>query len=101
MSSDLQSPRLRKTFRESGSIVDLENVLTTSSLPPISVKTVKSRKRDSWRSKLAAGGNTKQRLLMATAPKETKPLVAALLQAKAKGADIKPMIDIMLATIAS
>jgi hypothetical protein len=62
---------------------------------------VKPRKRDAWRSKLAGGGNAKQRLLLATAPKETKPLVAALQQEKAKGMDIKPMIDSMLATIVS
>jgi hypothetical protein len=38
---------------------------------------------------------------MFTAPKETKPLVAALQQEKAKGTDIKLLVDSMLATIAS
>jgi hypothetical protein len=61
----------------------------------------KPRKRDAWRNKLAAGGNGKQRLLMFAAPKETKPLVAALQQEKAKGTDIKPLVDGMLATIAA
>lgn len=82
-------------------MVDAESILTISSPPAASVTSVKPRKRDALRSKLAAGGNAKQRLLLATAPKETKPLVAALQQEKAKGMDIKPMIDSMLATIAS
>lgn len=77
------------------------SLLITCSPPPASTKSAKPRKRDSWRSKLAAGGRGKQRLLMLTAPKETKPLVAALQQQKAKGADIKPLVDSMLATIAS
>ena len=75
--------------------------LTASSPPPASVQSNKPRKRDVWLAKLAAGGNGKQRLLMFTAPKETKPLVAALQQEKARGTDIKPLVDGMLATIAS
>ncbi|KAJ4344902.1 hypothetical protein N0V95_006102 [Ascochyta clinopodiicola] len=70
-------------------------------LPPISMKSAKPRKRDALRIRLAAGGKSKQRLLMFTAPKETKPLVAALQHEKAKGTDIKPLVDSMLATIAS
>jgi hypothetical protein len=60
----------------------------------------KTRKRDAWRQKLAAGSSTNQRLLMFMAPKETKPLVAALQILKTKGADIKPLVDGMLASIA-
>lgn len=37
---------------------------------------------------------------MFMAPKETKPLVAALQILKTKGADIKPLVDGMLAVIA-
>lgn len=37
---------------------------------------------------------------MFMAPKETKPLVAALQILKTKGADMKPLVDGMLAVIA-
>lgn len=60
----------------------------------------KARKRDAWRQKLAAGSSTNQRILLFMAPKETKPLVAALQILKTKGADIKPLVDGMLAAVA-
>lgn len=75
-------------------------LLTKYRPPSVSMKSIKTRKRDAWRSKLATGGSSKQRLLLFTAPKETKPLVAALQQEKAKGTDIKPLIDGILGTIA-
>lgn len=87
-------------LRKLSNTLNNESILTISSPPPASVQSIKLRKRDAWRSKLAAGGNAKQRLLMITAPKETKPLVAALQQEKTKGMDIKLLIDGMLATIA-
>lgn len=70
-------------------------------MPSASTKSAKARKRDAWRSKLAAGGSNKQRLLMFAAPNETKPLVVALSQEKTKGTDIKPLVEGMLAAIQS
>ncbi|KZM18585.1 uncharacterized protein EKO05_0002362 [Ascochyta rabiei] len=81
--------------------VPVSELARETPLPPISTKSAKPRKRDAWRIRLATGGNGKQRLLMFTAPRETKPLVAALQHEKAKGTDIKPVVDGMLAMIAS
>jgi hypothetical protein len=50
---------------------------------------------------MATGGKAKQALLMAAAPREIKPLVAALQQEKSKGTDIKPLVDQMLLVVKS
>jgi hypothetical protein len=62
---------------------------------------LKLRKRDKIRLKMATGGKATQALLIATAPRETKPLVVALQQEKSKGADIKPLVDQMLLVVKS
>jgi hypothetical protein len=59
------------------------------------------RKRDKIRLKMATGGRAKQALLMAAAPREIKPLVAALQQEKSKGTDIKPLVDQILLVVKS
>ena len=62
---------------------------------------LKLRKRDKIRLKMATGGKAKQTLLMAAAPRETKPLIVALQQEKSKGTDIKPLVDQMLLVVKS